>query len=102
MLFNIALEKVKYEFPYNKQKAIIEKAGHWATSTISLRPRTIFAIKKDYYLSEIFSEKKALVIQFARLYQKKIAKIFFNRFRFINLYKHHLIRGRDNFYHNHI
>lgn len=86
LLFNIVLEKAEHDLAHDKRKAAAKEAG-WATSTISVRPRTAAAIEEDDYTGKIPSEVKALATQFAGLPQGEIAKVFSNRFRPMKLYK---------------
>lgn len=53
---------------------------------------------ENKYKSEIPNKVKRLVFQFADLSQEKIAKIFTNKFRPMNLYKLCHMRGCDNMY----
>lgn len=71
LLFNIALEKAEHNLAHDKRKAAVEEAG-WATSPISVRPRTTAAIEEDDYTGEIPSEVKALATLFAGLPQGEI------------------------------
>ncbi len=50
----------------------------------------------DEKIDEISCEILALVLQFANLLQRKISKIFQNRFRLLSLYKLQHPKGRDN------
>lgn len=99
LLFNIALQKAEHDFQHKKRKDAAEEAG-WSTTTIAHRtkPANATDVEEDDYTGEIPNEVKALASQFAGLPQGRIAKIFSNRFRPMNLYKLRLMRGRDDLY----
>lgn len=59
-------------------------------------------IEKDNYIDEISIEVKLLATQFAGFPQAEIVKVFSNCFRPMNLYKLHLMKGRDDLYRDQI
>lgn len=85
------LEKVKHKFQYGKYKTKAKKADQ-ATTIIAIKTRVNAIIKKNKFKGEISIDIKIQAIQFRKLFQGKIAKIFLNRFRPINLYKLCLIK----------
>lgn len=95
------LKKAKHDLVYNKCKAAIEETS-WITTVVILRTRSTVAIKEDNDIDKILSEVKALATQFASLALKKIAKLFSNCVRPMNLYILRLIKSQDNFYHDQI
>lgn len=62
-----------------------------------MRLKTIITIEKNDYTGKISSKIKALAIKFARFFLKKIAKLFSNCFKPINLYKLCWMRSQKNF-----
>lgn len=98
LLFNIALERAKFEFTHCKRKAEAELL-EMSTSAVVHRPKPISERREDEdYTGEIPQEVKAFASQFAGLLQAEIAKIFANRFRPMNLYKLRHMKGRDDLY----
>ena len=101
LLFNTALKKAKHILTNNKCKGTVEEIV-LIISIVSLKPRTVAAIKNNDYISEIPSKTTALAKEFVGLSQRKIVKVFSNRFRSMNLYKLRLMRGWNDLYYKQI
>lgn len=101
LLFNIALEKAQFDLAHNKRNTAVKEAG-WVATIFPVRSRQESTMEEDKYTGEIPLEVKALATQFAGFPQGKIAKVYSNCFRPMNLYKLRLIRGRDDLYRNQI